>query len=208
MPSSQRVLIFGFTKFDRLPSNPSVAVGNHLTDLLSEKYAVQFEVLPTIMQSKKDHPDSFSEIKKSIDVFKPHVIIGIGATSRPRVCVEEIALNRVDSPKPDNAGTVFRHKIISSNSPLALSTSIDVKKIISTLQSAGIPATVSYFADTYVCNWIYFKILDYLRVKKLKSECVFIHVPLSPTEVNELDVNIPSFPPSMIAEGLAKFWKK
>ncbi len=208
MASDKRVLVFAFNKFDKLPSNPSVAVGDHLTGLLSKNDAVQFDVLPTIMKTRKGRSDAFTLLKKSIDSFRPDWIIGLGVASRPRVSVEEIALNRVDSPKSDSAGTVFRHKPISPSSPLALSTSADVIKLSALLKSNGVPSTVSYFADTYVCNWIYFKTLDYLRVKKSKSKCVFIHVPLSPIEVNALDANVPSFPPRLIAEGLSKFWKR
>lgn len=208
VPAARRVLIFAFTKYDRLPSNPSVVVGDRLTDLLSEKYSVQFEVLPPVMKSTKKDLDSFSELKKSLDTFRPDLIIGLGAASRPRVGVEEIALNRIDSPKPDNGGSIIRHKPISTASPLSLSTSVDVVKLSNSLKSHGIPSAVSYFADTFVCNWIYFKILDYLRVKKSKAQCVFVHVPLSPMEVNALDSNIPSFPPHLIAEGLARFWLK
>ncbi len=206
----KRLLIFAFEKFDKLPSNPSAEVGKHLSHLAAENFLVQFEVLPTVMKSTRKHSDAFSELKESIDTFNPHWIIGLGTSTRPRVCVEEIALNRIDSPKPDNGGTVFRHQKISpiSSSPLSLSTRADVKKILSTLKNSGVPATISYFADTFVCNWIYYKILEHLQKKKSKSVCVFIHVPLSPVEVNALDTNAPSFPPSLIAEGLASFLKK
>jgi pyroglutamyl-peptidase len=206
--SMQRLLVFAFEKFDKLSSNPSMEVGKHLSHLAAENYLVQFEVLPAVMKSKKNHPNSFVELKESIDAFKPHWIIGLGASSRPRVSVEEIAVNRVDSPKPDNRGTIFRHEKINSSSPLALSTRVDVKKLVNALKSTGVPATISYFADTFVCNYTYFKTLDYLQRKKLKTNCVFIHVPLSPVEVNALDANAPSFPPSIIAEALAAFLKK
>ncbi len=204
----KRGLIFAFEKFDKLPSNPSIETGKHLSEMLAENFLVQFEVLPLIMKSKKGHPDSFTEIKESIDSFKPHYIIGLGAASRPRVCVEEIALNRADSPKPDNGGTILRHQKITPSSRLAYSTSVDVKKLVDVLRKSNVPATVSYHADTYVCNWIYFKILDYLARKKSKTKCVFVHVPLSPSEVNALEINQPSFPPAIIAQGLASFLKK
>lgn len=204
----KRLLLFAFEKFDKLPSNPSIEVGKRLSLAAAEDFLVQFEVLPTVMKSTRKHADAFSELQKSIDAFNPHWIIGLGASSRPRVCVEEIALNRIDSPKPDNAGTIFRHQKINPSSPLALSTRVDVKKLVHVLKSANIPATISYFADAYVCNWTYFKTLDYLQRKKSKTNCVFIHVPLSPVEVNALDANIPSFPPIIIADGIATFLRK
>lgn len=203
----KRILIFAFEKFDKLPSNPSVEVGKYLSHLTAENFAVQFETLPVVMKSSKKHADAFSKLKHSMVAFQPHWIIGLGTSFRPRVCVEEVALNRIDSPKPDNAGTVFRHQKISPSSPLALSTNVAVKKIVDVLKKSNVPAAVSYHADTYVCNWIYFKTLDYLQRKKSKIKCVFIHVPLSPIEVNALDSNIPSFPPTLIAEALWAFLK-
>ena len=61
------------------------------------------------------------------------------------------------------------------------------------------------FAGTYICNNSYFNCLKLIKDDKMKTDAVFVHVPLSPKEVNQLGVDAPSFPPALIGNALAGF---
>ncbi|MDP2665985.1 MAG: hypothetical protein Q8P05_00585 [Candidatus Diapherotrites archaeon] len=197
-----RVLLFGFEKFDILPTNPSEDVVKRLSKSLENIHDVRFEILPTIFSGDDN---SATRIEKAIMDFQPEMILGFGVSGRSRITIEAIALNKIDSPKKDNAGKIYRHIPIRPSSPLALETSFDVQGLTHFLISKNIPATVSYFADTYVCNFVYFHCLDFIREKGLDMPCVFIHIPPSPREVNALDANYPSFPAEMIANAMGEY---
>jgi len=73
------------------------------------------------------------------------------------------------------------------------------------LKNKGVPAKISFNPGTYICNYTYFNCLQNIKDKDI--ETVFIHVPSSPKEVIELDIDIPTFPTYLIAEGLFDYLK-
>ncbi|MEK6894485.1 MAG: hypothetical protein AABX10_03410 [Nanoarchaeota archaeon] len=58
---------------------------------------------------------------------------------------------------------------------------------------------------TYICNNAYFRCLKYIKDKNLNVKTVFVHVPLSPKEVNAIGIDAPSFPPALIGNALTDF---
>lgn len=197
---SKRILLVGFEKFDKLKSNPSGKIVQLLEKQLGEKFETHGVILPVKWGAKN--------IIQEIDSFKPHYILGFGVSGHPRVALERIALNYFDAARPDNAGKIIRHKPITPKAPLALETNFDVEKIHKFMQEQEIPSTISYHAHTYLCNYAYYLCLNHLHEQKTRAKVIFTHVPFSPTEVNELEMNAPSFPAENIAEVIAKFMLK
>ena len=77
--------------------------------------------------------------------------------------------------------------------------------LVNHLKKLDIPCDLSFFAGTYICNNAYFRCLKLVSDKNLNSKTVFVHVPLSPKEVNTLGIDAPSFPPTLIGNALADF---
>lgn len=181
----KKVLVFGFEKFDRLNSNPSEDLAKKLAESLDNVNSV---VLPTNF----GNGGSWDVLREAIEEHSPEIVIGMGVSGRPRVTVETFGINMVDSPKPDNNGVILRNKKIDESAPLAYEATISPQEITDFLKVRGIPAAISYSAETYVCNFTYYNLLHYLKDKETKA--IFIHVPTSPEIINELDVNFPSYP--------------
>lgn len=55
-----------------------------------------------------------------------------------------------------------------------LQTSVHLDRLIAPLAST----TISHDAGNYVCNYLYYQVLQYLQAKQLQSQCVFVHVPV------------------------------
>lgn len=99
------------------------------------------------------------------------------AAGRKAVTPEMFAHNLRFARIPDNAGQTPVDEPISSDGPLALRSTINVRKAAQAIQNAGIPAQVSYSAGAYVCNDLYYQVLWHEKDKALPV--CFIHVPSS-----------------------------
>jgi len=194
----KKLLIYSFEKFGKLETNPAAEIAKLVKDSLKSRVDTRLIIAPTAF-------NNWSTIEEVILSFKPNFILGLGLKDGNRICLEYLAINMIDSPQPDNNGKIIRNSQINGESPLALNTSLDLLEFRSILQKENTPSTISYFADTYICNYFYFNCLDYIRKNKLNVETIFIHVPLSPEEVNRLDGNKPSFPTKIIADGITKY---
>lgn len=102
----------------------------------------------------------------------------------------------------------MRHKPIIPKAPLALETNFPIEEMHKFMQAHEIPSTISYHAHTYLCNYSYYLCLNHLHKQKTHAKIIFIHIPFSPKEVNELEMNAPSFPVENIAEVIEKFMLK
>jgi pyroglutamyl-peptidase len=64
-----------------------------------------------------------------------------------------------------------------------LETSVDLENLVSQLSVTEI----SHDAGKFVCEGLYYQILNYLRQFKLPSACIFVHVPvLTPQNLNPI----------------------
>ena len=194
-----KILIYSFEKFDRLNENPSTELGKQMVNLLHTKVQIKHSILPSTY-------NAWNLLLKDITSFKPELIIGLGvAPGRTRLCIENVALNFIDNAKPDNKGKILRHKKVDNRAPLALEANFDVVDLCNYLKKNNIPTKVSYFADTYICNYVYFNCLNFIEKNKLKIRSVFIHIPMSPEEVNKLDADLASFPVNLLVAFLSNY---
>jgi pyroglutamyl-peptidase len=194
-----KILIYSFKKFDKLNTNPSSEVGKIIFDCLKGK--VGFEPRLEIFDVSYDFKNN---LEKVIISFKPDLILGLGAAKRNKVIVESIALNIVHNFKLDEKGkTLVNQKI--NDGINALKTDFDCLSLVNHLKKNDIPVDLSFFAGTYICNNAYYRCLNLIKEKSLKTKTVFVHVPLSPKEVNVLGIDAPSFPPVLIGKAIASY---
>ena len=84
---------------------------------------------------------------------------------------------------------------IFEKSPAAYFATLPIKTIIDKLKEAGIPASVSNSAGTYVCNHIMYATLHYAAQHLPEMKAGFVHIPYLPSQA----VGKPNTP-SMSAE--------
>ena len=93
------------------------------------------------------------------------------------MAVECCAVNRDHSDRPDNAGETRTYAPISSAGAAAYFTDAPVERIVAAVRGAGLPCAPSFFAGTYVCNHVYYRILE------STGRGLFVHVPFVPEQV-------------------------
>ena len=71
--------------------------------------------------------------------------------------------------------------------------------IIASMKAAGIPASISLSAGTFVCNHIFYVLQDYLKDSPIKSG--FMHVPLMDEQRKEFP-NLPTMPVRQMVAGV------
>ena len=140
------------------------------------------ETVGSWILTKHQVPVVFSECAVPViaalekETYDAVLLIG-QAAGRKAVTPEMFAHNLRYARIPDNAGQTPMDEPVSSDGPLALRSTTDVRKIAQAIQDAGIPAQVSYSAGAYVCNDLYYQILWHEKDKTLPV--CFIHVPSS-----------------------------
>ncbi|WP_426767651.1 pyroglutamyl-peptidase I [Erwinia aphidicola] len=169
------VLITGFEPFDGELLNPAWEAVSQLSDRMIGSTKVVTRQLPCVFGTAID------EITRIIDELKPELVIAVGqAGGRADISVERVAINVNDARIPDNAGAQPVDEPIEPQGPAAYFATLPVKAMVAGIREAGIPASVSQTAGTYVCNNVMYGLLHHLRRRKTRGG--FIHIPYLPEQ--------------------------
>lgn len=103
-----------------------------------------------------------------------HLCCGV-AGGRKVITPELIAINYRRAAIADNADVLYAGEKIDPKRPDAHMTRLNVLRMVDAMKSAGLPADLSLTAGAYVCNDLYFALLD--RGLTVGGEGVFVHVP-------------------------------
>lgn len=167
-----KIMVTGFEPFLDNELNPTKDIIELLPPSIHGNEVVKI-LLPVVFDK------SFEILKGYIDTVKPDILINLGlAAGRTAVTPERIAINMDHSLSPDNEGNKPSHNKINEMGKNAYFTSFDLDKIITRLQSKGIPVSISNSAGTYVCNNLMYHALEYIDQNQLEVIYGFVHVPL------------------------------
>ncbi|QEI41800.1 Pyrrolidone-carboxylate peptidase [Dolichospermum sp. UHCC 0315A] len=110
-----------------------------------------------------------------INELQPDYIICCGmAASRSQLSVEVLASSTSTLPVEfTNSADILPQE--SRNSPEnILQTSVDLEKLL--VGTAAVE--ISYDCGKFVCEGLYYSVLDYLHQSQLSIKCIFVHVPI------------------------------
>ncbi len=94
-----------------------------------------------------------SQVKAKIEVVQPNYIILCGmAESRKQLSVEKIA----------------------SYAENILQTTVDLEQLV----AEATAIEISHDCGKFVCEGLYYSVLEYLRQRQLTVPCIFVHVPI------------------------------
>lgn len=139
---------------------------------------VAFRVLPV------DTATIATALDEALAELHPAGLVLLGqAPGRRRVELELRAVNRLDFPRPDNAGHQPRGEPIVPEGPDVLATTLpDPGGAVRALEEAGVPAATSEDAGRYLCNQVF-----YLARRAFPGPAGFVHVPVLPEQLREGD---------------------
>lgn len=165
------VLLTGFEPFAGDATNPSGDAVRTVAERWTGAETLVTEVLPVTFAGAADR------LRALIEEHSPDVVIATGlAGNRAEVTPERVAINLADARIPDNAGAQPLDEHSVPGSPAAYFATLPVKAIAAAIADAGVPASVSHSAGTFVCNHVMFTALDAVASQH-DARAGFVHVP-------------------------------
>lgn len=190
-----KLLLTAFDPFGGEPINPALESVKLIPEKIGDVEIVKLEV-PTVFGK------SIAVVADAIEKEKPDVVLCIGqAGGRYGLSPERVAINLDDARIPDNEGNQpIDTPVFEDGAPAYFST-LPIKAMVQSMREAGIPASVSNSAGTFVCNHLMYGVLYTLAKNYPNVRGGFMHVPFIPSQV----INRPSHPclsMEMIADGI------
>lgn len=190
------VLLFGFEPFGGEDINPAQDV---VRELAGERIAGH-RVVPTELPVAFD--GALAALADAIAREKPILVIGIGqAGGRARISLERVAINLIDARIADNVGAQPVDTPVVDGAPSAYFSTLPVKAMLSAMQSAGVPAELSFSAGSYVCNAAFFALMHLLATRHRSVRGGFIHIPYLPQQA-ATHAGVPSMELGTLSKGI------
>jgi pyroglutamyl-peptidase len=193
------VLLTGFEPFDRDAINPSWEAVRALDGWRSGDAVVHARQMPCVFGS------AIEALVAAIDDLRPELVICVGlAGGRSELSLERVAINIDDGRIADNAGRQPIDLAVVDGAPAAYFSTLPIKAMVRDLRAAGLPASVSNTAGTFVCNHIFFGLMHHLATHAIHAPNArggFIHIPYLPEQAARLG-DQPSMALATLIEGL------
>ncbi|MBT2373151.1 pyroglutamyl-peptidase I [Pseudomonas fluorescens] len=171
------VLLTGFEPFDQDLINPSWEAVRRLDGvLLAQDVRIVARQLPCAFAT------AVTGLKALLEAYRPHLVIATGlGPGRSDISIERVAINLNDARIPDNLGEQPIDTPVVPDGPAAYFSTLPIKAMVRALREAGIPASVSQTAGTFVCNQVFYSLQHALAGSGVRGG--FIHVPFLPEQV-------------------------
>ncbi|MCL4352271.1 MAG: hypothetical protein M1499_07655 [Firmicutes bacterium] len=166
------ILVTHFDAFGDDTINSSQIVAQHLpSEVLDDIVVAQ---LPT---SKVDVEQLIPQL---ITQHAPEAILGMGqAGGRTAPSLEWVGVNLLHSTMPDNRGEQHRAVFIDPDGPDAYLTTLPMLQLQESVESHGLPLTLSTSAGLFMCN----QALYLFRHHASTIPAGFLHLPYLPEQV-------------------------
>lgn len=188
-----KLLLTAFDPFDREPINPALEAVKLIPDRLGDVKILKLEV-PTVFGK------SIDVVNAAIEKEQPDAVLCIGqAGGQYDLTPERVAINLDDARIRDNEGNQPIDQTIRPDGAPAYFSTLPVKAMVQSIRAAGIPASVSNSAGTFVCNHLMYGILYTLANHYPHIRGGFMHVPFVPSQV----VHLPSPTPCLSLQDIA-----
>lgn len=185
----KRVLLTGFLPFGGEKMNPSQIL---VEQFQSHSVLVEKCILPVV------YFEAFEIIRPYLLSNEFDFCLMLGqAGGRNKLNLEQRAINQIETNKLDENGQVPLTSFVSEIGPSHYQTKLNLKLVQRRL---GEDFEVSQSAGFFVCNFLYYKVLEFIEIEKLKSQALFLHVPFLPEQASS---NQPSMNLNLMKSGLS-----
>jgi len=150
-----RILVSGFEPFGGLDANATGAAAQALDGSVIDGHRVHGLQLPCRFEAAP------SLLVDSVQRLRPMLVLALGlAPSRSGFALERVAINLSDARIPDNAGAQPQDCPVLPGGPAAHFATLPVKAMVAALQAAAWPAALSHSAGTFVCNQVFYALMQ------------------------------------------------
>ncbi|MFH8571907.1 pyroglutamyl-peptidase I [Streptomyces sp. NPDC017993] len=190
-----RVLLTGFEPFDGESTNPSWQAVRAAAAEPPAGLEIVAAELPCVYGAAR------VALRDAIEEARPEIVVCVGqAGGRPDITVERLAVNVDDARIPDVSGARPVDEVIVPGGPAAYFSTLPIKACVAAVRAAGLPASVSNTAGTFVCNHVFYGLAHLIATELPDIRGGFVHVPFAPEQV--LDRGRPSLPVASVAQAL------
>ena len=189
-----KLLLTAFDPFGGSAINPALEAVGLVADRIGDVEIVKL-VVPTVFGKSVD------VVAAKMEAEKPDVVLCIGqAGGRHDLTPERVAINLDDARIPDNEGNQPIDRTICRDGAAAYFSNLPIKAMAAKIREAGLPASVSNTAGTFVCNHLMYGVLHHMAKHYPDMRGGFMHVPFVPSQT----VNRPAPAPSMSEQDIAR----
>lgn len=175
--------------------NPALEAVKLVSPRIGNVEIVKLEV-PTVFRK------SIDKLVEAMEKEKPDAVLCVGqAGGRFDITPERVAINVDDARIKDNEGNQPVGAIYEDGENAYFAT-LPIKAMVQKIRDAGLPASVSNTAGTFVCNHIMYGLLYHIAKNFPSVRGGFIHVPFIPAQVVDRPSPSPSLGMTDIARGL------
>ena len=191
-----KLLLTAFDPFGGSHINPALEAVKLVPDRIGDVEIIKLEV-PTVFRK------SVELVAAKMAEVKPDVVLSIGqAGGRYELTPERVAINLDDARIPDNEGNQPIDSVIFEDGAPAYFSSLPIKAMVAGIREAGLPASVSNTAGTFVCNHLMYGVLYHIAKNHPGVRGGFMHVPFVPGQTVNLSAPAPSMCERDIARGI------
>ncbi len=122
----------------------------------------------------------------------------------------DLALHIGQSPgspviKLESVGLNLRSngQVLLGDGPMAYRSTLDLESCCHKLTLAGIPSQQSHHAGTYLCNAALYLSQHYAQMMGVRTQSMFMHLPLTPSQVAKEQASMPSMSTPMQSAAIA-----
>jgi len=171
-----KALVTGFEAFGGERVNPALEALRQLPENVGA-VALATRILPTVFGR------SLAALEAAVAATAPDIVLCVGeAGGRTALSLERVAINIDDARIPDNMGNQPIDLPVVAGGPPAYFTTLPVKAAVAALREAGLPATLSNTAGTFVCNHVFYGLMHLAATRWPGVRGGFLHVPYLPSQ--------------------------
>jgi len=176
-----KVLVTGFEPFGGEPVNPAGEVLKLLDGKRLEGCQIVTQEIPTVRFL------SLESLRSAVTREDPIVVISLGqAGGRSEITPERVAINVDDFRIPDNGGNQPVDEPVIEGAPAAYWSTLPIKSMVWAMRDAGVPASVSNSAGTFVCNHLFYGLMHLLAAEGNARRGGFVHIPYMTEQARRL----------------------
>ncbi|NMN00199.1 peptidase C15 [Bifidobacterium sp. DSM 109958] len=177
------VVVCGFDRYDGVEVNPALEVPRALAErglgapVDADDPLADAEVSISAVPIPVSFTKSWPALLAAIEASRPQIVVAMGLKRAARgIALERCATNRVGDDRPDADNMIPRHEVINPDGPAAYWTRLPLRAILADFTEGGIPATLSSDAGTFVCNSLFYQLLDW-SVRQERVIAGFVSLP-------------------------------
>ena len=156
------VVVSGFEPFTGEKVNPAAEVAKALEERGVRHGDPDIAISVTAVTLPLSFERAWPRLLETIEAADPDIVIACGLKHEARgVGMERCATNLMDSTRPDGEGVQPRRMPVDPDGPAAYWTRLPLRRILRSFTDDQIPASLSSDAGTYVCNSLFYRLLNW-----------------------------------------------